>query len=79
MVAGEWETFEGFVALGAMVFPGGNSISHDPVFSSEALIDVSTGDKNNLSVLILLVMVVVIVVVVIAIAAVITTRKKAGK
>ena len=79
MVAGEWETFEGFVALGAMVFPGGNSISHDPVFSSEALIDVSTGDKNNLSVLILLVMVVVIVVVVIAIAAVIITRKKTGK
>ncbi|MCJ7562868.1 MAG: hypothetical protein MUO84_07675, partial [Thermoplasmata archaeon] len=77
-VAGELKTFTGFIALGAMTFPGGNSIVHDPVFSSEAVMDVSTGDKENLSAFILLVMVVAIVVIVVAVAAVmIITRKKA--
>jgi hypothetical protein len=76
-VAGESKTFTGFIALGAMVFPGGNSIVHDPVFSSEAIMDVSTGDKENLSALILLFVVVIIAVVAIAVAAMmIMTRKR---
>jgi len=77
-VEGEWKTFTGFIALCAMAFPGGNSIVHDPVFSSEALVDVSPGDKSELSVL-LLVMVVVIVLVAVAIVAIMITRKQPGK
>ncbi len=78
-VAGEWTTFTGFVALGAMVFPGGNSISHDPVFSSEALVDVNVDDAPGLPVFLLLIAAVVIVLIVVAVAVVSSSGKKTGK
>ena len=78
-VAGEWQTFTGFVAIGAMVFPGGNSIIHDPVYTSEALVDVSTDDTTGLPVFVLLIGAVVIVLIVVTIAAVSASGKKTGK
>ncbi len=78
-VGGEWVTFTGFVALGAMVFPGGTSIVHDPVFSSEALVDVTTEDTTGLPVFLLMIGAVVVVLIVVAVAAVATTGKKGGK
>ncbi len=78
-IGGEWAPFTGFVALGALVFPGGTSIVHDPVFSSEALVEISTEDTTRLPVFLLLIGAVVIVLIVVAIAAVTTTGKKAGK
>jgi len=78
-VAGEWQPFTGFVALGALVFPGGNSGVHDPVFSSEALVDVSAEDSPRLPVFLLLVAAVVIVLVVVVAAAASSSGKKTGK
>ena len=39
--------FDGFVALTGMAFPGGGLIVHDPTFSSEALVDVSTASEKT--------------------------------
>lgn len=78
-IAGDWTTFTGFIVLGAMVFPGGNSIIHDPVFSSEALVDVSVDDTTGLPVFLLLIAGVVIVLIVVAVAAVSSSGKKSGK
>ncbi|MGD9962729.1 MAG: hypothetical protein AB7S97_02355, partial [Thermoplasmata archaeon] len=78
-VAGEWSTFTGFVVLGAMVFPGGNSIIHDPVFSSEALVDVSVADTTEMPVFLLLIAGVVVVLIVVAVVAVSSSGKKPGK
>ena len=78
-VAGEMQWFTGFVALGAMVFPGGNSIIHDPVYSAEALVDVNVDSPTEIPVFLLLVGAVVIVLIVVAIAAVTTSGKKSGK
>lgn len=75
-VAGELQVFTGFVALGAMVFPGGNSIIHDPVYSSEALVDVNADTTTKLPVFLLLVGAVVIVLIGVAIAAVSSSGKK---
>ncbi|MEW5748315.1 MAG: hypothetical protein AB1793_05980 [Candidatus Thermoplasmatota archaeon] len=78
-VAGELQVFTGFVALGAMVFPGGDSIIHDPVYSSEALVDVNADTTTKLPVFLLLVGAVVIVLIVVAIAAVSSSGKKPGR
>jgi hypothetical protein len=78
-VAGEWAPFTGFVAMGALVFPGGISIVHDPIFSSEALVDVSTDEAPRIPVFLLLVAAVVIVLVVVVAAAVSTSGKKTDK
>lgn len=43
-VAGDLATFTGFVVLGGLVFPGGNTIFHDPTFTTEALVDVESND-----------------------------------
>ena len=72
-------TFTGFVALGAMVLPGGTIIVHAPVFSSEALVEISTDDTTRLLAFLLLIGAVIIVMIVVAIAAVTTTGKKMGK
>lgn len=78
-IGGNLTTFTGFVALGALVFPGGISIVHDPLFSSEALVDVSADDGPRLPVFLLLAAAVVIVVVVVAVAAVSSSGRKPGK
>jgi hypothetical protein len=78
-IDGTPRVFTGFVALGAMVFPGGNRIVHDPTYSSEALVDVSVNEKPGLPVFMLLAAAAVIVVVGVAIAATMSSGRKPGK
>lgn len=79
MVGGQDTTFIGFVALGAMVFPGGNTITHDPVYSSEALVDVEVDSTPRLPVFLLLVGAVVVVLIVVTVATLTHSGKKPGK
>jgi hypothetical protein len=78
-IDGTPRVFTGFVAIGAMVFPGGSRIVHDPTYSSEALVDVTVDEKPKLPVFMLLAAAAIIVVVVIAIAAVASGGNKPGK
>jgi hypothetical protein len=71
--------FGGFAVLGAMTFPGGQLIDHDPTFSSDALVDVSTDGATQLPVGILLVGAAAAVIVIIAILALVTMEKKPGQ
>ena len=78
-VGNDLTSFTGFITMGAMVFPGGTNIVHDPMFSSEALVDVSTDGGLRVPVFLLLAAAVVIIVVVVVIAAVSAGGKKPGK
>ncbi len=66
-VAGHFMNFAGFVALGGIVFPGGDLIVYDPTFTSDAFVDVrSEGASTNLLVLVIIAVAVIAVIVVAA-------------
>jgi hypothetical protein len=71
--------FGGFAVLGAMTFPGGQLIDHDPTFSSEALVDVSTDGASAMPVGMLLIGAAAAVIIIIAILALVTMEKKPGQ
>ncbi len=62
--------FEGFVTLTGLSFPGGGLITHDPTFSVDALVNISTTEKAEMPVLLLGMAAVIVIIVVVAIAAV---------
>jgi len=77
-VAGHFMNFVGFVALGAMTFPGGDLIVHDPTFTSEALVDVDTESTTKLPIMMLALAGAIIVIIVAAVVMAIG-GKKPGK
>ncbi|MBU1158176.1 MAG: hypothetical protein KKE24_02430 [Candidatus Thermoplasmatota archaeon] len=79
-LAGIWMPFDGFVVLGGMVFPGGDMIMHDPTFTTEALVDISSDDGGTqLPVFMLLLAGAIIVIVIAAIAVATTSGNKPRK
>ena len=70
-------TFAGFAVLSAMTFPGGDSIIHDPTFSSEALVDVE--DTGSGIGILLMIGIGVAVVAIIAVVLVVAMGKKPGR
>lgn len=72
--------FAGFAILGGMTFPGGELITHDPTFASDALVDVggSTATRFPAAFLGLMALIAVIVVIVV-LAVVLIGGKKPGQ
>jgi hypothetical protein len=66
--------FRGFGVIGGIAYPGGNSIVHDPTFTSEALIDL--GSKTNVFPVGVLVVGLIVAVVVIVVAVVLVLGEK---
>ncbi|MBN1677857.1 MAG: hypothetical protein JW880_04890, partial [Candidatus Thermoplasmatota archaeon] len=71
--------FAGFAVLGGMAFPGGGLIIHDPTFSSEALVDVSTESEPRIPVFLIMIAAGVAIVIVAAVVAVMLSGKKPGQ
>ncbi len=65
-VAGHSMNFAGFVALGGLMFPGGDLIAHDPTFTSEAFVDVSEGGTTGLPLVLIGLAVAIIAIIVVA-------------
>jgi len=78
-VAGHFMNFAGFVALGGLTFPGGNLIVHDPTFTSEALVDVSTNGATGLSLVLIGLAAAIIVIIVVVAVVVAFYHRKPGK
>lgn len=78
-VAGHFMNFVGFVALGGLIFPGGDLIVHDPTFTSEALVDVSTDGSTGLPIMLIGLAAAIIVIIVVAVVVVASDGKKPGK
>lgn len=68
--------FEGFVTLTGLSFPGGGLIVHDPTFSSEALVNISTGDEERIPTALLGIAAVIAIIVIVVIAVALTGRGK---
>lgn len=75
-VAGHFMNFAGFVALGGIVFPGGNLIVYDPTFTSDAFVDVKLeGGSTGLLVMVVLAIAVIAVIVIATLFLVFRGRK----
>ena len=70
--------FHGFAVVGGIAYPGGELITHDPTFSSEALIDLDS-KTTSFPVGILLVGLVIAVVVIVVAVVIALTEKKPGR
>jgi len=68
--------FEGFVTLTGLSFPGGGLIVHDPTFSVDALVNISTGDDRNIPTVLIGIAAVIAVIVIVAIGVVAAGRNK---
>jgi len=71
--------FGGFAVLGGIAFPGGGTIVHDPLFSSEAYVDLDTGSEPQFPGFILVIGMVAVAVVVIAVLAFVMMDRKPGQ
>jgi hypothetical protein len=77
LASGEGTTrFEGFVTLTGMTFPGGGLIVHDPTFSADALVNITTGEDVKTHVVLLGMAAVIAIIIVVAIAVVAAGRNR---
>ena len=64
------------MTLTGLSFPGGRLIVHDPIFSADALVNISTGDKEKTPTVLLGIAAVIAIIVIVAITAATEGRDK---
>lgn len=71
--------FEGFVTLTGLTFPGGGLIVHDPTFSADVLVDLTTSEDQKIPGMFLGMAVAIAIIIIVAIAVLVTRGEKPRK